>query len=100
MVVWGLSLYRKPSSGNAILHAASSHPAPLVKSIPYSQYVRLKRNCSREFDFEKEVKALQTRLLAKGYSKTCLKEYHRENDQNREQLIQPKGAKAHVREKK
>lgn len=44
----GFFLYRKPSVGNPVLHATSSHPKPLISSIPYSQYLRLKINCSRE----------------------------------------------------
>lgn len=46
------SLYRKPSAGNTILHAQSSHPVSLVKSIPYSQYLRVKWNCSKDSDFQ------------------------------------------------
>lgn len=30
----GSSVYRKPSAGNTILHATSSHPNSLIQSIP------------------------------------------------------------------
>lgn len=32
------SLYRKPTTGNTILHAQSAHPQPLIQRIPFSQY--------------------------------------------------------------
>lgn len=84
----GSSLFRKPSAGNTILHATSSHPRPLFTSIPYSQYLRLKRNCSRQEDYETEAKALQNRLLARGYSRSCLKKaYHRANLRDRDTYI-------------
>lgn len=67
------SLFRKKTAGNTILRAESSHPRPLVQSIPYSEYLRLKRNCSQEVDFKTEAKALRDRLLLRGYSRKCLK---------------------------
>lgn len=39
-------LYPKPSAGNTIIRADSFHPQPLLQSIPYSQYLRLRHNCS------------------------------------------------------
>lgn len=67
------SLFRKPTAGNTILHARSAHPRPLVQSIPFSQYIRLKCNCSMDADFKYEADLLYQRLLARGYTKTTLK---------------------------
>lgn len=81
------SLYRKPSAGNTILHARSFHPDSLVKSIPYSQYLRLKRNCSRDSDFQASAKDLYDKLRVQGFSHTCLKRaYNRVNVQKRDSL--------------
>lgn len=82
------TLYRKPSAGNSLLHANSSHPTPLITSVPYGQYLRAKRNCSDESDFEKEAKCLHLRFLNRGYSKKCLKKaYLRAKNQNRASLL-------------
>lgn len=38
------TLYRKPNAGNTVLHATCFHPSPLVRSIPYNQFLWLRRN--------------------------------------------------------
>lgn len=45
------SLYCKPIAGNTILHASSAHPHS-GQSISFSQYIRLRRNCSSEEAFK------------------------------------------------
>lgn len=67
------TLFCKSNSGNTILHAGSVHPKPLVSSIPYNQYLGLKRICSSEAHFKQEANALRNRLLARGYSRTMLR---------------------------
>ncbi|XP_040204409.1 uncharacterized protein LOC120936256 [Rana temporaria] len=67
------SLYRKPSAGNTILHVTSAHPEPLLGSIPYSQFLRLKRNCTRDTDFHITANELYLRLHSRGYSRSLLK---------------------------
>lgn len=67
------SLYRKPTAGNTILHVLSAHPQPLIQSIPFGQYLRLKRNCSNYINFKQEADQLYERLLARGYIKTTPK---------------------------
>lgn len=69
----GSSLFRNPSAGNTLLHATSSHLTPLLKSIPYSQYLHLQRNCTTEEDFLKAASDLYSRLRDRGYSHNCLK---------------------------
>ncbi|XP_040189948.1 extracellular calcium-sensing receptor-like [Rana temporaria] len=68
------TLYRKPTAGNSLLHATSSHPKSLINSIPYSQYLRLRQNCSHEEDYRREAAQLYGRLKERGYSKTCLRQ--------------------------
>lgn len=49
----------------------------LDPSIPYSQYLRVCRNCSSDSSFKMEADALRDRLLARGYSKTCLRKAYK-----------------------
>lgn len=67
------SLYCKPSEGSTILHATSAHPEPLLESMPYSQFLRLKRNCTRETNFNTAANELYRRLHSLGYSRSLLK---------------------------
>lgn len=66
-------LYRKLSAGNTLLHASSSHPSSLIRTIPYAQYLRLRRNCTSHLDFKRQANLLRERLLAGGYSCTLLR---------------------------
>lgn len=48
------TLFRKSTARNTVLHSSSFHPMPLKKSIPYGQYLRVRRNCSS--DAQKKLK--------------------------------------------
>lgn len=63
-------LFRKDTAGNMLLHANSFHPKSLKKSIPFSQFLRIKSNCTTDIDFQLEADALTSRLLARGYTKS------------------------------
>lgn len=81
-------LYQKSTAGNTILHTTSAHPQPLVQSIPYSQYYRLKRNFSTDETFLLEAGLLKNRLLNRGYSLTRLKKaFKQANNQSRLDLL-------------
>ncbi|XP_040196442.1 uncharacterized protein LOC120929219 [Rana temporaria] len=82
------TLFRKETAGNTILHAGSFHPEPLKRSIPFSQFLRIRRNCSLEDDFHEQCNALSLRLSSRGYTKTCLrKAFNRVKALDRRQLI-------------
>lgn len=87
-------LFKKPTAGNTILRSSSSHPKSLVNSIPYSQYIRIKRNCSDYADYKKEANSLKQRLLDRGYSHKCLKQaFNRVEKRKRHDLLFFKKAK-------
>lgn len=74
--------------GNTILRADSAHPQPLVTSIPYGQYIKLKRNCSSDSEFRKESDLLRSRLLERGYNHRSLKwAFNRVVNRNRLELL-------------
>lgn len=72
-----MPLYRNSTTGNSIPHAKSFNPRPLVDSIPYSQYLHLKRNCSEDSSFKLEADSLRERLLLRVYSSSCLRKANR-----------------------
>lgn len=61
------SLFRKPTDNHQFVHWASHHPPHLKRSLPYSQLLRIRRNCSHIKDFENEATALITRFRARKY---------------------------------
>ena len=60
-------LYVKPTSANQYLSPLSIHPGHICTNIPYSLAFRIKRICSEESDFEKQLDKLKTTLLARDY---------------------------------
>ncbi|XP_071988310.1 uncharacterized protein [Engystomops pustulosus] len=85
------SLFRKKTATNNILHYNSFHPQHLKKGIPYSQMLRLKRNCSDPQDFKTEARELTNRLRARGYPKKVISQaYMRVTKISRDTLLTPK----------
>lgn len=81
-------LHRKETAGNSLLHATSFHPEALKRSIPYSQYLRVKRNCTSYMDFQEEADKLTERFLERGYTKSSLrKAFNRVKKIERHNLI-------------
>lgn len=66
-------LYRKPLERNTLLGYTSNHPRNLRDNLPYGQFLRLCRNCSRRSDFFTESDSLLSRLIERGYPRSLLK---------------------------
>ncbi|XP_078539298.1 uncharacterized protein LOC144824087 [Lissotriton helveticus] len=94
--------YRKPTAGNALLHAHSFHPTPLKQSIPYAECLRMTRNCSTPEGLSSAKQDLFHRLRKRGYTEnTCQRAEAKCDVKNRTELIFPKSvAKDPDQEKK
>ena len=64
--------FSKPSASPTYLHAESMHPHHLIKSIPFAQLLRLRRNSSDIKHFSKPASKLMARFLTRGYKKSQL----------------------------
>lgn len=60
-------LYKKETDTCSYLHGDSFHPMHLKKSLPISQYNRIRRICSKQADYEKQADELDSRFAVKGY---------------------------------
>ena len=88
------SLFRKPTDNHQFVHWASHHPPHLKRSLPYSQLIRIKRNCSHDEDFEKEATTLIERFKARKYPARILYEARdRVRNLNRKELLNYNGQK-------
>ncbi|OCT72661.1 hypothetical protein XELAEV_18035645mg [Xenopus laevis] len=63
------SLYRKPTDCNGFILNSSCHHRKWLENIPLSQFNRVKRNCSKTSDYEKECNILYNQFKEKGYKK-------------------------------
>ncbi|KAL2092169.1 hypothetical protein ACEWY4_011967 [Coilia grayii] len=63
----GTTLYRKATDRNSILHGQSYHPVPLKKSLPISQFSRIRRICSSDEDFYTQSDDLERRFRERQY---------------------------------
>ena len=84
------SLFTKPTARNTLLKYNSHHPSNLKNNLPYGQFLRLRRNCSKKDDYFKEAKILSLKLRARGYpSRLVRRSLKRAWYSNREALLQP-----------
>ena len=63
------SLYTKPTDSHSYLLYNSSHPKVCKDSLPYSQFMRIRRICSSEDDFEKKSKEMAKFFVQQKYPK-------------------------------
>ena len=67
-------LFSKPTDSHDYLLYSSAHPQRCKDSIPYSQFLRIRRLCSRMVDFEKNVMDLSLHFLRRGYPEELILE--------------------------
>ena len=61
------TIFYKPTDSHAYLLYSSSHPSSTRNSIPYSQFQRLRRICSKEQDFNQEAQKMASFFKARKY---------------------------------
>lgn len=66
------SVYKKPMSKNMYLSVYSNHPKHLLRALPYSQAIRIKRICSDDDKCKNEIAEMFDRFMDRGYPKTYL----------------------------
>jgi len=60
-------VYRKPTDTQSYLRYDSSHPRFCKDSIPYSQFLRIRRICSELSDFDKTALDMSRAFIERGY---------------------------------
>ena len=82
------TLYNKPTDTHLYLEHSSAHPNSILTKGPYGQYLRLRRICSLDTDFELNAKKLTGYYLKRGYPfKSLKKHYHRARKFNQDELL-------------
>ena len=84
-------LYTKPTDAHNYLSYSSCHPPKCRDSIPYSQFLRLRRICSDTSDFTNEAKIMASHFHRAGYPKKLLQDSFTKTYQlKREELLEYK----------
>lgn len=60
--------FRKETAANTLLLASSHHPPSLIQGIPIGQFLRIRRNCSADADYQPKMKELHQRFRNRGYT--------------------------------
>ena len=68
------SLYTKPTDAHLYLNAKSSHPLHVVRNIPKGQFIRVRRICSADADFDYHAKQMKKYFLLRGYTEKQLQQ--------------------------
>ena len=61
------SVYYKPTDSHSYLLYSSSHPSHVKNSIPFSQFLRLRRLCNDDSDFSEKSEAIYQFFDKSGY---------------------------------
>ena len=70
------SVHYKPTDSHSYLLYSSSHPSHVKNSIPYSQFLRLRRLCSDDSDFSSKSEEMCQFFEKRGYPVSVVKAGH------------------------
>ena len=68
------SLYTKPTDAHLYLNAKSCHPRHVIKNLPKGQFIRVRRICSEETDFDRHAREMMKFFIQRGYKVKNLQE--------------------------
>ena len=68
------NLYCKPTDSHNYLMYSSEHTRHVLKGIPFSQFVRIRRICSRDSEFFQNCFMLSSHFIRRGYPKNLVLE--------------------------
>ncbi|XP_077148180.1 uncharacterized protein LOC143808889 isoform X2 [Ranitomeya variabilis] len=84
-------LYRKPTATNSLLEFTSFHPWHTKVGVPTGQFLRVRRNCTRDCDFSVQARDLTDRFQQRGYPKRIISmAYQRARNQDQRSLLSPR----------
>ena len=70
------TLFNKPTDTHLYLEYSSAHPQSVLTKGPFGQYLRLRRICTLDCDFEANTKKLTGYYLKRGYPFKSLKKHY------------------------
>ena len=86
----GTTIHYKETDSHSYLTYSSSHPVGCKDSIPYSQFLRLKRICSDDDDFQVRSKEMAGFFVHRNYPRTVIdRALRRVNNISRETAMRP-----------
>ena len=65
-------LFIKPTLSLSFLHRHSSHPSHVFNSLPYGEFLRVRRNCSTRQSFEHFSEIILEAFIHRGYDRASL----------------------------
>ena len=83
------SVYYKPTDSHSYFLVSSSHPSHVKNSIPYSQFLRLRRLCSDDSDFSLKSEEMCNFFNKRGYPASVVEAgHHRAQQIDRQSALQ------------
>ena len=82
------TVFSKPTDSHLYLNSNSNHPRHVIRNIPKSQFLRLRRICSSQADFISKSSTYAQYFISRGYEKSKIEEAIREvTKMKREELL-------------